>query len=368
MVCVLDDGLRFNLRTAVQICAAQLPAGARHRGACSSRADVDARESLSGSSIWIFGSRTYLTCRKSPASYTTEPALSAAFVRGKYTDSLAETCPDLRYCPGCLERGFQSALFQLAFVPRCPIHHSTLKQQCGHCAGTVPYRLSSSLLRKPFTCPHCGGYFAPALREGRRHDLRMSSESHSALERVTDIACTKSRLGSAQQLGQHFSFFGRGRWVLSGPSMQRSKAVYYEFLDAILHYIVSGLRNSSANHIITSDVHAIIPAIQIVRGNDLPRPRIQWWRFPRAPSRRLLLGSGCGRVPIGVKKLRKSAPPSPGPVDPTARNIGAERPAADNGLGALRSHGWDGKLQAIYPVYQAIRRHIFRRVLSAHRS
>ena len=292
--------------------------------------------------------------------HTTELAVSAAFVRGKYTESLAETCPDLRYCPECLERGFHSALFQLAFVPRCPIHHGALKRQCGHCAGAIPYRLSSSLLRKPFACPHCEGCFATALHAGPRHDLRMSAENHSVLERATDIACTKSRLGSVQQLGRHCSFFGRGRCVLGAPSMQRSKEEYYEFIDAVLHYIMGGRR--SAPDAITDDIDPIIPVVQIVRGHDLPRPRIQPWRLLRLSTRRRLLDRGRGHAPRAAN-LRASRAPLPGSRNSSAGGTGGENPATDLVLTEP-----DAKLQAIYPVYQAIRRQLFGRVLSAHRT
>lgn len=160
--------------------------------------------------------------------HTSPLTVGAGFVRGQYTQRLAETYPDLRYCPQCFESGFHSALLQLLSVSHCPIHHSALKQQCGHCAGLIPYRLSASLLHKPFACPHCAGCFAPALQEGPKRDLRMSAESRSMLAHARDITCAKSQLRAKLKLDKHVSFYGRGRLVLGAPSMQRSQEDYYD--------------------------------------------------------------------------------------------------------------------------------------------
>jgi hypothetical protein len=301
--------------------------------------------------------------------HTTEEAVSDAFVRGKYTDRLVETCPNLRYCPQCLESGFHSALFQLSCVARCPLHHIALKQQCENCTGVIPYRLTSSLLRKPFACPHCERCFAPALRDGPRQELRMSAESLSLLERASEIACMKSRLGSAQQLGQHGSFFGRGRWVFGAPSLQRSKDEYYEFLDAILHDILSGAPNRGAYTPATDDPGSHTSVIRIVRGHNLPPPRIQRWRFHCLLLRRFPLGTGRKRAPATAKNLGASRASAPllGPQSSGLGPTRIETPVKDPARGASRGNGSDPKLLALYPVYQAIRRQLFGRVLSGHR-
>ena len=115
--------------------------------------------------------------------------------------------------------------------------------------------------------------------DGPRQNLRMSAETRSVFERASDIAGAKSQLfSSAEPLAQHFSFFGRGRWVLSAPSIQRSKEEYCEFIDAVLLRVSGGLRSSLAHATLPSapvpgDVDPIAPVIQISRGHDLPRPR-----------------------------------------------------------------------------------------------
>jgi len=292
--------------------------------------------------------------------HTTVEAVTGAFVRGKYTDRLLEIRSNLCYCPQCLESGFHSALFQVSCVPRCPLHHIALKQQCENCTGVIPYRLTSSLLRKPFACPHCERRFAPALQDGPRQQLRMSVESYSLLERASEIACMKSRLGSAQQLGQHGSFFGRGRWVFGAPSLQRSKDEYYEFLDAILHDIWSGVPNLGAYTPATNNPGSHTSVIRIVRGHNLPPPRMQRWRFQCLPSSRFPVGKGRKPAPgtAGTRVGSKNSQAS-------HRRIGT--PVKDPVLSEARGNGSDVKLWTLYPVYQAIRRQLFGRVLSNHR-
>ncbi len=293
---------------------------------------------------------------------TAEASVRAGFVRGKYANNLVETCSDLRYCPECLERGFHSALFQLAFIPRCPIHHTALRQQCEHCGGIIPYSLSPSTLCKPFVCPHCDWCFAPALREGPKQDLRMSAEALSTLEHATDIACAKSQLfGSAQQLGKHFSFFGRGRLVLSGPSIQRSKDEYYRFIDAIVHHVDARLGDSPA------DFSSAAIVVEIVRGRDLPQRRIPRRCFLNPSSRRWLSRSKEQSARTGVRHGAGSRrPPSESKNRPRGKVLSESVPAHST-FAHLRNYGWDGKLLAIYPVYQAIRRYVYRQIVSTHR-
>jgi hypothetical protein len=297
----------------------------------------------------------------------TDPlAVNAGFVRGTYTQRLAETYSDLRYCPQCLEQGFHSALFQLVSVRRCPLHHSALQQQCGQCAALIPYRLSASLLRKPFACPRCAECFAPALYEGPRRDLRMSAKSRSVLAQALDFAGAKTRLRAGLKLDKHVSLYGRGRLVLGAPSMQRSQEEYDEFIDAILQSLMGDLRSPLVQPIMTDEVDPIAPVIQIVRGHDLPRPRIQPWRVLAA--RRSPSAGACIPAPKGANHARKSQVPLPGSTHSPGPRAASKSRAEQKLLAQLSSSGDDTKLQAIYPIYQAVRRHIFRQVLSAHRS
>jgi hypothetical protein len=180
----------------------------------------------------------------------------------------------------------------------------------------------------------------------------MSAESFSLLERASEIACMKWRLESAQQLGQHGSFFGRGRWVFGAPSLQRSKDEYDEFIDAILHDILSSAPNPGAFTSATDDPGSQTSVIRIVRGHNLPPLRVQRWRFPVGKGRKRAPGTAGTRV--GSKNSQASH-----------RRIGT--PVKDSVLTEARGHGSDVKLLTLYPVYQAIRRQLFGRVLSDHR-
>jgi hypothetical protein len=61
----------------------------------------------------------------------------------------------LRYCPVCIDHGFQSALCQVDAVVRCPIHHALLTTFCRQCGQpTGRYALDNSF-NKPLQCSHC---------------------------------------------------------------------------------------------------------------------------------------------------------------------------------------------------------------------
>jgi hypothetical protein len=95
---------------------------------------------------------------------TAVETVTSGFVVGRFAASALESSDTLRYCVECLHRGFHSPLYQLKFIPRCPIHHLPLRQSCQYCGGIIPYRLTTAALKAPFACVHCQEDWAPALR------------------------------------------------------------------------------------------------------------------------------------------------------------------------------------------------------------
>jgi hypothetical protein len=148
--------------------------------------------------------------------------------------------------------------------------------------------------------------------------------------------------------------------------MQRSQEEYDEFIDAILQSIMGDLRSPLVPPIMTDEEDPIATVIQIVRGHDLPRPRVQPWRVLAA--RRGPAAGACVPAPKGANNARKFRVSLPGSTPPPGPRAAPKSRAEQKLLAQLCSSGSDAKLQAIYPVYQAIRRHIFRQVLSTHRS
>ena len=293
--------------------------------------------------------------------HTSEDVVRDGFVLARYVSSLVETCEDFRYCADCLQCGFHSPLFQLAFVPRCPIHGGLLKQPCEQCGGRIPYRLAAGLFRHPFGCPHCGCMFAPRLLQVPTGDLQWSTETHARLRDAAEIASAKSHLfGSAQQLERHFSLFGRGRLLISPPSMQRSKIEYYDFIDAAVRLMLSGTDSRFQES--AGSERSDVQIVEIVRGNYHVRQRFQRWRL-WAPS-----NAGRSQRPRSTSKFQVDGDQGRTTTEVRPPNSNPRRGRGPTARSELGGYGWDGKLKALYPIYQALRRHFWRRVIAHHRS
>ncbi|MCX7096459.1 MAG: hypothetical protein NTV43_00975 [Methylococcales bacterium] len=61
----------------------------------------------------------------------------------------------LRGCRRCYQMGFHSALYQLPFFGRCPLHNEPIVDGCPECAYPVPYAIANPLKRTGFKCPNC---------------------------------------------------------------------------------------------------------------------------------------------------------------------------------------------------------------------
>jgi len=84
-------------------------------------------------------------------------ALSGALANscGSWAQRIASD-EQLRFCPSCLAQGYQSAVFQIDAIERCPIHGETLRAQCPHCGGPTPrYALTPEAFDVPMLCCFC---------------------------------------------------------------------------------------------------------------------------------------------------------------------------------------------------------------------
>ncbi|QIE29066.1 hypothetical protein SBC2_71420 (plasmid) [Caballeronia sp. SBC2] len=73
-------------------------------------------------------------------------------------DSLADHMFAIRliFCPICLQYGYHSYLFQLFWLPICPLHRCRLTSQCQACgAPTRLFDFEASLLKRPYMCLQC---------------------------------------------------------------------------------------------------------------------------------------------------------------------------------------------------------------------
>lgn len=88
----------------------------------------------------------------------------------------------LRFCPQCIEQGFHSALFQMLWIERCPIHDEKIANVCPSCSSNVPYECNWETLSFAYGCTECGHALwpsrdkIPGARTVGDHDLARLSE------------------------------------------------------------------------------------------------------------------------------------------------------------------------------------------------
>lgn len=68
-----------------------------------------------------------------------------------------------RYCPACLDLGFQSSLMQIVGLDKCPVHGLPLRDRCMHCNALCPrYAVCRDAFEQPMRCVKCGRLYARA--------------------------------------------------------------------------------------------------------------------------------------------------------------------------------------------------------------
>lgn len=77
-----------------------------------------------------------------------------SMVLGDSTFQLASDS-HLRYCPLCIEAGFQSSLCQIDSLLRCPVHRQDLRNTCQCCNALTPAYAWNRCLESPMTCTNC---------------------------------------------------------------------------------------------------------------------------------------------------------------------------------------------------------------------
>lgn len=60
-----------------------------------------------------------------------------------------------RYCPTCLDDGYQSSLCQIAWLRRCPQHGDALIAHCRQCGCKTPRYMAAKDLRLALRCTGC---------------------------------------------------------------------------------------------------------------------------------------------------------------------------------------------------------------------
>lgn len=97
-----------------------------------------------------------------------------------------------RYCPECLNSGFQSVVYQIDAIQKCPLHDVDIVDSCLECgARTAPYAVTEEVLRSPIHCLHCSSPLGQSWRKGsemvwwqQQSDIRPLHEMHIWLHQV----------------------------------------------------------------------------------------------------------------------------------------------------------------------------------------
>lgn len=102
-----------------------------------------------------------------------QPSIGALISRGdinRYTSRWGEQLASdtyFRYCPECIQSGYQSLLFQVDALMSCPFHRTALLSVCRRCGASTPrFALTAEAIANPFCCPACGAAY------GKRFDPR----------------------------------------------------------------------------------------------------------------------------------------------------------------------------------------------------
>ena len=101
---------------------------------------------------------------------------------GAWTRLLASD-EHFRYCPQCIQYGFQSYIHQIVEIARCPIHRCELLSVCSVCGQpTCEYGLTTRAFSMPLHCDHCAQPWAGTLQISRWNEQSWAWSSYGCLE------------------------------------------------------------------------------------------------------------------------------------------------------------------------------------------
>lgn len=136
-----------------------------------------------------------------------QTAVASTYVRDQ--EIKAVTSPRWRVCPVCLmTSGFHTALYQLAFVPQCPVHRIDLQTVCPSCKEPLPlYVLKKDSFTPQMGCQSCGTMWwrpsQPSSADQRECERRTSliAESYEWLVRRKQLPAIEPNLWQLSQFG-----------------------------------------------------------------------------------------------------------------------------------------------------------------------
>jgi hypothetical protein len=299
----------LNVMTAREIAQIFVSSNCGKRQAILARPNVDLRDSSVFDLVGM-----------SHAMHVDLDAVRHAFLVDLLPQSHRKSVDYLRWCSKCAAFGFHTPIFQLAIVSDCPIHGIPLHSHCKHCNAQIPYRFRDDVMLAPFACPSCAKEFASSMRDPRTKSFRSKPRDYTALENVIRLMAFEDQIFPIKmELNRARKSLALGEVVISKADWRRKESEYTGF-------VIQVLRNLQAE----------VESKQV----ELPL-------------------QGVAEIVLGAR----SEPPLPRRLRDRkrkrAKTEGVER------FGPSAS--WDQKLQDLYDVYKAIRRHLWRRVVKQHR-
>jgi hypothetical protein len=245
-----------------------------------------------------------------------------AFLLETFSNRLRPSREMLRWCPKCANRAFHTPVFQLELVSACPVHGCALRSKCPRCRTEIPYRLRPELFTVTFACPSCKMDFAPALRDANTRSLQIRSSMTEWITNLVQLFKFEDEiLPVKMELNRRRRTLGIGEAAFSPGDWRRIAAEYTTF-------ITQALEDLAAD---TAGGQRSLPFSDLSR--TLKRPSYRSNKLP-------------------TERRRRSRPPA----SPDSAQCSS-----------YLKQGWDERLRAAYQVYSAVRRHLWRDVVSRHR-
>lgn len=245
-----------------------------------------------------------------------EEAVRGGFVLERFPNAQAKALSDLKWCEQCMWQGLHLPFHQLDYIGACAVHGVSLIRGCPRCKSQIPYRLSRDVFRNPFACPSCGFELAASIKRQGPRSMQLSESERSRIVEINRILADEDRvLTLAYEFDRRSRVSGCSRFAVGRVDVLNSHSDYAGFVAAIMDQLKLSR---------SAQVSLELEGISVV------------WRG----------------IPVGLIDVR----------DEIRRR--RKRVKGSRGNDPLQ---WTARLDRLACVYRAVRRHLWRKVVGAHR-
>lgn len=245
-----------------------------------------------------------------------EGAVRGGFVLERFPNAQAKALSDLKWCEQCMYQGLHLPFHQLDYISACAVHGVSLIRGCPRCRSQIPYRLSRDVFRNPFACQNCGFELAASIKRQGPRSMQLSENQISRIVEINRILADEDRVVTlAYEFDRRSRVSGCSRFAVGRVDVLNSHSDYVGF------------------------VVAIMDQLRIFRSSQVPL-QLEGVNVVR---RGIPVGLIDVRDEIRRRRKRMKAPPSTDPLQ------------------------WKTRFDRLAGVYGAVRRHLWRKVVGAHR-